>query len=348
MSSAQANKLTANIKAYGCAAKISAAELAQIVGSLPNFDDERLLAGTKNFEDAAVYKLSEDLAIISTIDFFPPLLDDPFMYGKIAATNALSDVYAMGGVPLLALNVFCFPTCDLPLELAQQIIAGGAEAVKEAGCLLVGGHSIQSPEPIYGLSVVGTVHPNRILTNGGAQEGDAIVLCKPLGTGISLLARKGETLSDSAWTALLASLTRLNGPCLEIAQKYKLHAATDVTGFGLLGHLHEMANASSLSAKIKSADLPLLQEVEQCAELGLVPAAAYANRQTYSKHCIFAESVPLAVSDILFDPQSSGGLMFSLPASQAESLLEELAKSGWQASKIGNFVAGPKGMVEVS
>ncbi|MBX9571126.1 MAG: selenide, water dikinase SelD [Candidatus Obscuribacterales bacterium] len=347
MSSAESKKLTANIKAYGCAAKISSAELAQIVASLPSFESDNLLTGTKNFEDAAVYKMSDDLAIVSTIDFFPPLLDDPFMYGKIAAVNALSDVYAMGGKPLLALNVFCFPTCDYPLELAQQIIAGGAQAVREAGCLLVGGHSIQSTEPIYGLAVTGTVHPDKILMNAAARADDAILLCKPIGSGVSFLARKGGELSDTAWSALLESLCRLNGPCLEIAAKFDLHAATDITGFGLIGHLHEMAQASGLTARIASRQVPLLDEVEHCAEQGLVPAAAYANRNTYSKVCRFAESVPLALSDLMFDPQTSGGLLFSLAQSDAELALVDLQKSGWKASIIGKFIDGDAGVVEV-
>lgn len=347
MSSAQSKKLTANIKAYGCAAKIGPAELAQIVASLPAFESENLLAATKDFEDAAVYKMSDDLAIVATIDFFPPLMDDPFMYGKIAAVNALSDVYAMGGKPLFALNVFCFPTCDYPLELAQQIIAGGAQAVKEAGCLLVGGHSIQSQEPIYGLAVTGTVHPEKVLRNSGAKVGDAILLCKPIGTGVAFLARKGGELSDAAWSGLLDSLSRLNGPCLEIARKYDLHAATDITGFGLIGHLHEMAQASGLSARVFCKQIPLLDEVEHCAEQGLVPAAAYANRNTYSTFCRIDDSVALSLSDLMFDPQTSGGLLFSLSNTEAQSALRDLQSAGWNASIIGNFVEADAGIVEV-
>lgn len=347
MSSAQSKKLTANIKAYGCAAKISPSELAQIVGSLPSFHSEKLLAGTKNFEDAAVYKMSDDLAIVATIDFFPPLLDDPFLYGKIAAVNALSDIYAMGGKPLFALNVFCFPTCDYPLEVAQQIIAGGAEAVQEAGCLLVGGHSIQAQEPIYGLAVTGLIDPSKVLLNSGAKAGDAILLCKPLGTGVAFLARKGEELSDRAWEELVQSLCRLNGPCLELVQKYELHAATDITGFGLIGHLHEMAQASGLTARVESAQLPLLTEVEQCAEQGLVPAAAYANRNTYSKFCRIADCVSLARSDLMFDPQTSGGLLFALPQNDAKAAINDLHSAAWNASIIGEFVETDPGIVEV-
>lgn len=347
MSSAQNKKLTANIKAQGCAAKISALELAQIVKSLPEFNSENLICGTKNFEDAAVYKISEELALISTIDFFPPLIDDPFLYGRIAAVNALSDVYAMGGKPILALNVFCFPTCDYPLTIAEEIIAGGAEAVLEAGCLLAGGHSIQAPEPIYGLSVTGFVSPKRILTNGGAKSGDAIVLCKALGSGVALLAHKGGELSQPSYQALIASLTRLNASCLDIALKYDLHAATDVTGFGFIGHLHEMSRASGLSVKIDSSKLPLLPEVLHCAEIGLVPAAAYANRQTYTSHCKISDSVALALTDIMFDPQTSGGLLFAVPNQEADRLTKELVAQDWQAAKVGEFVAGVAGVLEL-
>ncbi len=347
MSSAQNKKLTANIKAYGCAAKLSALELAQIVDSLPKFGSENLLCGTKNFEDAAVYKFSEDLAIVYTIDFFPPLIDDPFLYGRIAAVNALSDVYAMGGAPLLALNVFCFPTCDYPLSLAKEIIAGGASAISEAKCLLVGGHSIQASEPIYGLAVVGTVSPKRILTNDGARAGDSIVLCKPLGTGVALLSLKGEQLSEEAKNILIGSLTKLNGPCLDIALKYDIHAATDITGFGFIGHLHEMSKASELKAIVNTSNLPLLPEVLQCAEQGLVPAAAYANRKTYSSICQISSSLDLAVSDILFDPQTSGGLLFALANSEADALIADLHKADWTAAKVGEFQQGESGLIEV-
>ena len=347
MSSAQSKKLSANIKAQGCAAKLSPLELAQIVKSLPQFHSENLLCGTKNFEDAAVYKFSDDLAIVSTIDFFPPLMDDAYLYGRVAAVNALSDVYAMGGTPLLALNVFCFPTCDYPLSLAEEIIAGGASAIKEAGCLLVGGHSIQAPEPIYGLAVTGVVSPQRILTNDGAKAGDAAVLCKALGTGVGLLSHKGEQLSKDAYTELIASLSRLNGPCLQTALKYNLHAATDITGFGFIGHLHEMSKGSGLMVKVNSKDLPLLPEVLQCAELGLVPAAAYANRNSYESICSFSDSVQLGLTDLMYDPQTSGGLLFSLPAAEAESLCQELQKENWPARIVGEFVEGKAGFLEI-
>lgn len=337
MSSAETKKLTANIKAQGCAAKLSPAELAQIVKPLQQFQSENLICGTENFEDAAVYKLTDETALISTIDFFPPIVDDPYLYGRIAAVNALSDVYAMGGKAILALNVFCFPTCDYPLSLAAEILAGGADAVKEADCLLVGGHSIQAPEPVYGLSVTGLVDPRKILKNSGAKPGDQILLCKPIGSGVALLARKGGVLSESANKELMSSLCRLNGPCLEIAKKYQLHAATDITGFGLIGHLHEMAKGSGLKAVLNSSKVPLFSQVLEFASQGIVPAATYANRQAYGSISSFAEEIDLAITDLLFDPQSSGGLLFALAEGHCESLCHELTESGWTAARIGEF-----------
>lgn len=346
MSSAP-GKLTANIKAQGCAAKLSPVELSQILHSMPSFESSALLCGSKNFEDAAVYKINDEMAIVSTIDFFPPVIDDPYLYGRIAAVNALSDIYAMGGKPLFALNVFCFPTCDYPLSIAEAIIAGGASAVKDADCLLVGGHSIQASEPIYGLAVTGMISPNRILSNDAAKSGDSLILCKALGTGVALLSYKGEQLSEAAFHTLSSSLSRLNKECLEIAFNYDLHAATDITGFGFVGHIHEMSKASGLKAVIQSSKLPLLPEVLACAEMGLVPAAAYANRKSYSSICTIADSVSLALSDIMFDPQTSGGLLFAIGEDEADSLCAALKSGGWTAEVVGKLVEGIAGTVEI-
>ena len=341
-------KLTANIKAAGCAAKIGARDLSEIVRVLPSLTCPDLLAGIENFEDAAVYRLTEDLAVVQTIDFFPPVLDDPYLYGRVAAANAMSDVYAMGGRPILALNVFCFPTCDYPLEVAQLILKGGADVVAEAGAALAGGHSIQAAEPIYGLAVTGIVHPARMLTNGGARAGDAVVLCKPIGTGIALLGLRGGVLTEPAQKALLSSITALNNKSLEVALKYEIHAATDVTGFGLIGHLHELGKASQLAARLWARRVPLLPEALKLAEQGFVPAAAYANRQSYESCVSFREEIELAVSDLLFDPQTSGGLMFSLPAAQAPALVNDLQELGLAAGCIASLRSGLAGLVEVA
>jgi len=341
-------KLTANIKAAGCAAKISAHQLSEIVRGLPQFASGNLLTSISTFEDAAVYKITDELAIIQTIDFFPPVVDDPFLYGKIAAVNALSDVYAMGGRPVLALNILGFPVCDYPLSVAQQIVQGGAAALQEAGALLAGGHSIQTTEPLYGLSVMGTIHPDKILRNDGAKANDEIVLAKALGTGIGLLAYKGAVLTRASADQLFASLTQLNAKALEVALDFSIHAATDVTGFGLIGHLHEMARgAGSIAAHVSASDLPLLSEALSCAEQGLVPAAAYANRKSYESICDIDESLDVALADILFDPQTSGGLLLAVEKGQGKKLADKLKSAGYSAAHIGNFVEGKSGHVEI-
>lgn len=339
--------LTANVKAGGCAAKIGAAELQQILTNLPLTTSPHLLTGMEHFEDAAVYKLSDELAIIQTIDFFPPVVDDPFLYGMIAAANALSDVYAMGGTPLLALNVLCFPTCDFPIEVVRDIVRGGATQVQAAGAILAGGHSIQSHEPIYGLSVTGVVRPSEVLTNGGAKDGDAIILCKPIGTGVALLGMKANIMSKQSDQALLKSLTTLNNKTLDIALKYGPHAATDVTGFGLIGHVHEMAKASGLAARITTNKIPFLPEVVELAEQGFVPAGAYGNRKSYEQFTTYINDVELPVTDLLFDPQTSGGLLLAVPLEKSEQLVKELIASDIQASSIGIFKTGKSGFVEV-
>ncbi len=340
-------KLTANIKAAGCAAKISPAELAEILRELPRLSAPNLLTSMDNFEDAAVYKISADTAIIQTTDFFPPVVDDPYTYGRIAAVNALSDVYAMGGRPVLALNILCFPTCDYPPEVLKKILRGGADAVVEAGACMAGGHSIQAPEPVYGLSVMGIVHPDHILTNGGAHAGDAIILCKPIGTGVGLLGLKGEQLKEQDARALLLNLSTLNDKALARALEFSIHAATDVTGFGLAGHLHEMAAASGLSAKLYAGRVPLLPAVLELAAQGFVPAGAYANRNAYREHIRYKYDPDEELMDLFFDPQTAGGLLLALERKSARELVAKLTDDGLNAAIVGEFQAGNPGEVEV-
>jgi selenide, water dikinase len=341
------SKLTAHVKAGGCAAKISAGQLAEIVSGLPEFTNANLLTTIRSFEDAAVYKISEELALIQTIDFFPPVVDDPYLFGRIAAVNAISDVYAMGGKPVMALSVLCFPVCDFPMSVAQKIVAGGADALKEAGAALVGGHSIQGPEPIYGLAVSGLIHPQHILTNGGAKSGDALVLTKRIGTGALLLAHKAEMLSAESQKVLFDSLTLLNAKALDVALAFKPNAATDVTGFGLIGHAHEMAKGAGLKCNLRSSGIPFLPDAISFAEQGFVPAGAYANRNAYEKTTYINDGVELAVTDLLFDPQTSGGLMFAVSQDKAKALVNSLEVSGLTGAIIGEFVEGDAGQVEV-
>ena len=340
-------KLTANVKAAGCAAKISSLDLKQVLSSIPRPSCPELLTSLDNFEDAAVYKITEDIAIIETVDFFPPVVDDPFLFGRIAAVNALSDVYAMGGKPVIALNILCFPTCDYPLTVVEEILKGGQAACAEAGAIICGGHSIQGPEPVYGLAVTGVINPRSILTNGGAKEGDVLLLTKPLGTGVMLLGLKGNTLSDLEHKKLLTSLTLLNKSALEIAKKYEPSAATDITGFGMIGHTTEMALASGLSAYLYIDELPFFSGAIALAKQGFVPAGAYGNRNTFGPSVINLEHIDVARQDLLFDPQTSGGLMFALKEEPAMRLLAELTESGLTASIIGGFQSGKPGTVEV-
>jgi len=340
-------KLTANVKAAGCAAKLSSAELEEVLRGLPRQECDQLLTSIENFEDAAVYKLTEDLAIIQTVDFFPPVVDDPYLYGQIAATNALSDVYAMGGRPILALNILCFPTCDYPMEVVREILRGGGDQVAAAGAVVAGGHSIQSSEPVYGLCVTGLIKPGAVLTNGGARAADQLVLCKPIGTGVGLLGLKAGMLSQAAEQALISSMTTLSTKALECALAYKLSAATDVTGFGLLGHLHEMAKGSGLTIRLNADAVPLLPETQALAEQGFVPAGAYGNRKSFEQFTTYINDVDLSLGDLLFDPQTSGGLLLALDKPQSENLLRDLKKIGVEASCIGEFIDGSSGKVEV-
>jgi selenide, water dikinase len=340
-------KLTANVKAGGCAAKIGSAELKRALNLLPKQQCPELIAGLNNFEDAAVYKITEDIAIVETIDFFPPVVDDPFLYGRIAAANALSDIYAMGAKPILALNVLCFPTCDYPEDVVGDILRGGANACAEAGVVIAGGHSIQSSEPIYGLAVTGIVNPKKVLTNGGAQNGDILVTTKPLGTGVMLLGAKGESISEDERKHLFSSMTALNKKALDIAIKYQLHAATDITGFGLVGHLTEMSLASNLSANLYIDALIFFAGALELAAQGFVPAGAYGNRKTFANAIANLDDIEEALQDLLFDPQTSGGLMFAVAEHDAEKLLHDLQEGGLEAAMIGQFKNGRAGEIEV-
>jgi len=336
------NKLTMKVKAGGCASKMSSQELASILSVLQKNKSANLLTDMKNFEDACVYKLSEDMAVVQTLDFFPPMLDDPYLFGQIAAANALSDIYAMGATPTLALNIIGFPTCDYDehelQEVLHSILRGGADKIKESGALLAGGHSIQLSEPVYGLCCTGFANPKNILTNSGARSGDAIVISKPIGTGVALLGLKGERLLKESIDQLLNNMTMLNASALDAARDLEIHALTDVTGFGLIGHLHEMAKASGLSAYINRTEVNTFNQVRGLAREGFVPAGSYTNRDSYTQFTSFDKSVPLEDEDIFFDPQTSGGLLFALEASQANSLMERLLQKGLMPSLIGNFV----------
>ena len=309
-------------------------------------NDPRLLVGIETADDAGVYQINETTALIQTLDFFTPIVDDPYMFGQIAAANSLSDVYAMGGKPLTAMNIVAFPIGCLPAEVLGDILRGGQDKVIEAGAVIVGGHSIEDSEPKYGLSVTGIVHPDKILTNAGAQPGDLLVLTKAIGTGVLSTAAKANLFPEGV-AAAVDSMAALNRTAAEVALQYKVHACTDITGFGLLGHVYEMASGSGVSIKLQSASIPLLPDAAAAAAMGLVPGGAYTNRE-YFKTVTIDSSVPVYIQDLCFDPQTSGGLLFSVPADRANELLQKLQQAGIkQAAIIGEVIQGGRGDIYV-
>jgi len=314
---------------------------------LPKKIDENLLVGADTSDDAAVYRLTEDLAVIVTVDFFTPMVDDPYQFGQIAAANALSDVYAMGGRPLLALNIFCLPNC-LPLDTAAEILRGGADKVLESGSLIGGGHTVQDDEPKYGLAVVGLVHPDRVLSNAGARPGDVLVLTKPIGTGIINTAFKGGLAGEEVYRAAVENMAALNKDAAECLKEADIMACTDITGFGFLGHAAEMARASKVSLQISSQALPLLPGALDFARMGLIPAGAYDNRRFLQDDVVFAAGVEQELQDILFDPQTSGGLLIPVRPEQAGLLIESMhQKSLVHAVVVGKVISPQDFLIKV-
>lgn len=313
---------------------------------LPQSTDPNLLVGTATADDAGVYRLNDDTALIQTVDFFTPLVDDPYTFGQIAAANSLSDVYAMGGRPLTALNIAAFPSCSLDAAVLLAILRGGYDKAAEAGAVIVGGHTIDDPELKYGLSVTGVIHPRRVWTNASARPGDALILTKPLGTGVLATANKAELFAAGV-AAASESMATLNKAAAEAAGGFTVHACTDITGFGFLGHLSEMTSAAGVRAEIDSKALPLLPEALEAAAMGLVPAGAYANRE-YLTAVSFAAGVAENLRDLCFDPQTSGGLLFALPAAEAPDLLAALQQAGVvRAAVVGRITAKGEGEIHV-
>jgi selenide,water dikinase len=300
----------------------------------------------ESLDDAGVYRLSDDLAIIQTVDFFTPIVDDPFDFGQIAVANALSDVYAMGGKPLTAMNIVCFPTKKMDISVLKDILKGGVDKMMEAGVTLIGGHSIDDAELKYGLSVTGMVHPKRLVTNAGAKPGDKLILTKPLGTGIISTALKAGKVSKELTAKVTKYMATLNKKASELMQEIGAHACTDITGFGLLGHACQMAQNSQVGMKINSSSLPVFKEAEDFARLGLRPGGLNRNREFYGKMVEFSKQVPDYVQHILFDPQTSGGLLISLPSEEADLLVGRLKKAGIpEAAIVGEVISRPQGKI---
>ena len=305
--------------------------------------------GLERADDAGVYRLRDDLAIIQTIDYFTPIVDDPYTFGQVAAANALSDVYAMGGRPITAMNVVCFPRDSMDIAVLKDILKGGLAKLHEAGVVLLGGHSVDDLELKYGLSVTGVVHPDRVITKAGARAGDVLVLTKPLGTGIIGTAVKAGLADQETVDRFITAMVTLNREASELMQEIGVSAATDVTGFGLLGHLCEMVAGGNVGMEVEWARVPLLPQVAEHAAMGLIPAGTYRNRDFRLGMVELAAQVPQVALEILFDPQTSGGLVISLPADRAGALLERLHRAGHgQSAVIGRVVARPRARVVVT
>lgn len=320
-------------KGGGCTAKLGAGILSRVLERLPKFDkDPALLIGYDSKDDAAVYKLTDEVAVVQTLDFFPPMVDDPYTFGQIAATNALSDIWAMGGQVKTALNIVCFPEKS-DLNILGEMMRGGAEKVAEAGGVLAGGHSIADSDVKYGLSVMGVVHPDRIYANNTPQAGDCLVLTKRLGVGILCTANRVGEASAEAMKAAITSMTTLNKYAAQCCRAYEVHACTDVTGFSFLGHLHEMMDGAH-SCRIEAGAVPVFSEALRHADEFLLTAAGQRNRNHTGPFVRF-ENVPFAMEEVLFDPQTSGGLLVALPKEQAAALVEDLRRGGAPAAVVG-------------
>lgn len=305
------------------------------MAKLPRIKDPNFLVGFDHSDDAAVYRLTEDMAIVQTLDFFPPMVDDPYVFGQVAAANALSDIYAMGAVPKTALNIVCFPQ-KMDLGTLQQILQGGSEKVMEAGAVLAGGHSIDDVDVKYGLAVTGLVDPRRIYTNIGCKPGDVLVLTKPLGVGIICSADRVGEASEGAMAAAIKTMTTLNKYAAEVVGRFAVHALTDVTGFGFLGHLHEMLGGK-VSAVVFSQQIPYIPEALHYAEEFLITGAAQRNRNFLQKYVNIEPQVGFGQEELLFDPQTSGGLLVSVPANVGAKLVAELEQLGLACAIVGEI-----------
>ena len=307
-----------------------------------------MIVGLEKADDAGVYKVSDDLALIQTVDFFTPIVDDPYGFGQIAAANALSDVYAMGGVPKTAMNLVAFPLKDMDMSVLRQIIQGGLDKMREAGVVLVGGHSVEDKELKYGLSVTGFIHPDRVLTKKNLKAGDRLILTKPLGTGIINTAIKGGLASKEITDTVTRLMATLNRDAAEIMENYPVHACTDITGFGFLGHIAEMVMDSGAGIRIQAESVPILPQTLNYAGMGLLPAGAYKNREFYERHVDFAPRVDSLLQDILFDPQTSGGLLICVEGARSDDLLQALKQKGiHDAAIVGQVDSEPKERIVV-
>jgi selenium donor protein len=340
-------RLTSLSHGAGCACKLGSAELAEVLRHLPAVDDARVLVDAATRDDAAVYRIAPDRALVATLDFFTPILDNPVSWGAVAAANAMSDVYAMGGQPLFALNIVAWPRDTVPFEVLGEVLRGASEVARRAGCLMLGGHSIDDAEPKFGMAVIGEVHPDRMFTNAGGCAGDMLVLTKPLGTGILSTALKRDALLETGMTEAVHSMTTLNGGAARAAREAGISAATDVTGFGLIGHLTHIVNASGLAAELWFDELPILPHVRNLVGRGFVPGGTRRNLEA-ATNVTWDDSLTDADRAICADAQTSGGLLLAVPVENHGALLEALRREGTPvAVTIGRLVAGSTGAIRV-
>ena len=340
-------RLTKLAKRAGCAAKHPPGFLLPLLGMLPPITDPNVLVGSSTADDAAIYKLTEDIALVLTTDFFTPVVDDPRDFGRVAAANALSDVYAMGGTPTAALSVVGFPD-TLPASVLGEILQGAHAVAQQAGINIVGGHTIKSEEPTFGLAVVGTVHPKRMISNAGAKPGDVLILTKPLGVGIITTAAKNDQDSRGAITEAIELMTTLNRAAAEVFQRFTTHALTDVTGFGFLGHLRNVTAASGVTATIDAAQVPVIAAAREYVEAGIAPGGTRANRKFLEDWVTFDDTVPEALRMLLCDAQTSGGLLAAVPAELAEDVVAALVTARTPAAAIvGRIVGTGQGRIQV-
>ena len=330
-------RLTDRARAAGCAGKFGPADLSRVLATLPQPSHPDLLVGTSTSDDAGVFRLRPDLAIVQTVDFFAPIVDDPFAFGQVAAANALSDVYAMGGDPCTALNVAAFPR-DLPVEILAEILRGGLEKAREAGVVVLGGHTLVDDEVKYGMAVTGTIHPDRIWRNVGARPGDVLILTKPLGTAIVTTAVKRGAEIPDALVAAVTSMTTLNAAASHAMRDSDVHACTDVTGFSLLGHAYEMAHGSDVELIIESTCLPLLPSARELAASGISTGGCQRNRDWLADKITIAPTVPAELVELAHDPRTSGGLLFAVSERDADRALENLRHAAPPSRSIGHVV----------
>ncbi len=317
----------------GCSAKLSAEELEKALAGLPGILNENILVDITTHDDAGVYKIREDYALVQTTDFFPPVCSDPFDFGQVSAANALSDVYAMGGEVLTALNIVLFPAA-LPLEILKEILRGAQDKVAEAGGVIVGGHTIANDVPVVGLSVTGWVHPEKIITNTGASPGDVLILTKPVGTGIIISAKRNDLTDEETYRSAVDTMKQLNKDAAEVMRKYDIKGATDITGFGILGHALKMAQGSNVSMRINADSVPYLNNVPGLIEMGCIPGAAFRNIEFVENHCAFDSGVDYTHKMLVVDAQTSGGMLIAVPAGKAPNMLAELQAAGYPRSAV--------------